>query len=131
MKSIVDFLIRSYTPGQNITSERMMAIRVISSMPKKVQEKLKDTVINIGKIGASQYDYYHDILYIALGADETEVIHEIGHMVENKMIPSDKIAEIRKRIVGKVEFSDLESDIYYDNAGNPIEIYLLRSNFKS
>lgn len=56
--------------------------KVISSMPPKVQKTLNNgTIIDIGKEWASQYDYVHGMLYIAKGADETEVIHEVGHML--------------------------------------------------
>lgn len=97
-------------------------------MPKKVQDELKVTEINIGKTGASQYDYGRDILYVSLGASETEIIHEIGHMVDNKLLDKNKVSELRKSIIGEPKALDLRSEIYYDSAGNPMEIFLLSND---
>ena len=71
-----DYLIRANTPGQNITKERKVVNEVISKMPKKVQDALNSgTIIDVGKSGASQYDYIRDILYVAEGVDTSAVIH--------------------------------------------------------
>ena len=77
-----EYLVRNHVSGVDVTAERVVADKVISSMPPKVQKTLNSgTIIDIGKEEASQYDYVHDKLYIAKGADETEVIHEVGHML--------------------------------------------------
>ena len=41
------------------------------------------------------------MLYIVKGADETEVIHEIGHMVEKRMLDTRRARELRKKLVGE------------------------------
>lgn len=124
-----DYIIRVHTHGQNITKERKVVDEVISRMPKKVQEALnKGTIIDVGKNGASQYDYVHDILYVAKGADEDDVIHEIGHMVENKMLDEVKAENVKMKIIGDVDIWSLTTSTYYDNENNAVEVVLLECN---
>lgn len=127
-----DYLIRSHTPGQNVTKERKIVNEAVAAVPPKVQQALANTVIDVGKDGASQYDYVHDILYVAKGAEKEEIIHEIGHMVENKLLDNEKVNQLRKKIVGFVYPQDIITETYYDNAGNAIDIFLLsREQFVS
>lgn len=128
----VDYLIRSHTPGQNVTKERRIVNEAVATVPPKVQQALANTVIDVGKDGASQYDYVHDILYVAKGAEKEEIIHEIGHMVENKLLDNEKVNQLREKIVGFVYPQDIITETYYDNAGNAIDIFLLsREQFVS
>lgn len=123
-----DFLFRSNVPGENITKEKLASMDVISKLPVKVQDALSaGTIIDIGKNGASQYDYDHDILYIAKGAEREEVIHEIGHMVENKMMDSDRIGQLKKEIIGSVYLEDIISDTFYNAAGEPVQLFYIRN----
>lgn len=127
-KPAADYLVRSHVPGQDIAGERKIVEGTISAMPRKVRDALEQgTIVDIGKEGASQYDYAHDILYIAKGADETAVIHEIGHMVESKLIPAKQAADLRKRIIGNVSLVDLGTDIFEDASRNEVEIYYIRN----
>lgn len=127
-----DYLIRSHTPGQNISKERRSVNEAIASVPLKVQRALENTVIDVGKNGASQYDYNHDILYIAKGADKESVIHELGHLAENKIINDDQIVSLRNKVVGRVYPQDIKCKVYYDQAGNPVDIFILeREQFVS
>lgn len=128
-----EYRIRSHVPGQNTTQDRLTVNEAIASTPQKVQDALHHgTIVDVGKDGASQYDYNHDILYVAAGAEKKEVIHEIGHMVENKMLREEKVTALRKQIVGMVSPLDLKSEVYYDTAGNSKEVYfLLRDDFVS
>lgn len=124
-----DYLVRSHTPGQDITKEQTVVNEVISSMPEKIKQSLEGgTIIDIGKDGASQYDYIHDILYVAKGADKTEVIHEIGHMVENKLLDAQRVLELKQQILKDVIPGNFVKEIYYDASNNPVEIFLIKSD---
>ena len=124
-----DYLVRSHTPGQDITKEQTVVNEVISSMPEKIKQSLESgTIIDIGKDGASQYDYIHDILYVAKGADKTEVIHEIGHMVENKLLDAQRVLELKQQILKDVIPGNFVKEIYYDASNNPVEIFLIKSD---
>lgn len=127
-----DYLIRSHAQGQNILDEQRIVYEALTSVPLKVQQALANTVIDVGKDGSSQYDYSHDILYVAAGAEKTDVIHEIGHLVENKMLDRDKVIMLRRKIVENVYPQDICNDIFYDGSGNGYEIFLLvREQFVS
>lgn len=66
----------------------------IIEMPKSVQKDLRNTTIEIfsrgqivkdGKeINVSFYDRNEDVIHIYQGASKSEVIHEIGHLIETK-----------------------------------------------
>lgn len=123
-----NYFIRSHAPGQDTSKERLLIDGVISKMSEKVKNVLTNTVIDIGKNGASQYDYNNDILYIAKNADEEAIIHEIGHLVENKMIDPARAEKVRKAIIGEVDIWSLTTKTYYDAAGNAIDIVLLENS---
>ncbi len=128
-QSVTNYIVRSHTPGQDIANEDQIVKEVILSMPQKVRDALEQgTIIDIGKEGASQYDYAHDILYVAKGADKTEVIHEIGHMVENKLLDAQKVLKLKEELLQEVMPSNFVQEVYYDAAQNPVEIYLIKSD---
>ena len=123
-----DFLFRSNVPGENITKEKLAVMDVIARLPVKVQDAMNEgTIIDIGKNGSSQYDYGHDILYIAKGGEKEEVIHEIGHMVENKMMDPDKIVQLKRKIIGSVYLEDIIRDTFYNAAGEPVQLFYIRN----
>ena len=94
----------------------------------KVRKELsKGTIIDVGQIGASQYDYRNDIMYVAKNAEVEDVIHEIGHMVENKMLSSAKVNALMDELISHVSVFEIMSDIYEDAAGNPREVFLLKN----
>ena len=122
-----EYLVRDYAKGQNNTRERLLVNRSVSMVPVKVQQAMKDTVVEVGKPGASQYDYNHDILYVAKGANQDAVIHEIGHLVENKLLDSEKVEKMKKEYLKSFPPGCIESEIYYDANGVAREICLLKS----
>ena len=124
----VDYLIRSHTPGQNVTKERKIVNEAVAAVPPKVQQALANTVIDVGKDGASQYDYVHDILYVAKGAEKDAVLHEIGHMVENKMLDVEKVEVLKMAFLENVPPEDIILDTYYDASNNPVDIFLLKNS---
>ncbi len=123
-----DFLIRSHTPGQNISKERMLVLKTVDMMPLKVKDALQNTVIDMGKDGPCQYDYNNDILYVAKGANKRAVIHEIGHMVENKLMDADKVAEIREEFTKGIHLWDIIEEVYEDHQDNEFVIYVVKSD---
>lgn len=128
-KKEIEYLLRSHKNSKNTTKLKILTNQVISEMPKKVQDAINaGTIIDVGKDGASQYDYVNDILYIAKGATKEEIIHEIGHMVENKLLDEDKINELKKQIINNIPLSAIITETYYDASGNPREIFIAQCN---
>lgn len=123
-----DYLVRDYSPGIDTLEERAVVDEAVSGMPAAVREALDGgTVIDVGKPGACQYDYANDILYIAKGADKQSVTHEIGHMVDNKMLNQDVVVNTLKKSVGEVDIMQISSETFYDASGTPHDIFLLNS----
>lgn len=119
-------LFRKYSPDLDISTEQARVEKVILAMPERIQKILESgTIIDIGRLGASQYDYFHDILYIAKDANHTEIIHEIGHLVENKLLDVQEVSAIRRKLIGKPSVWDIKVETYYDAGKNPHDIFLL------
>ncbi len=124
-----EYLIRSHKGAGITTNERLMVNEAVASVPCKVQDQIhQGTIIDVGQIGSSQYDYENDILYVAKGAEMEDIIHEIGHLVENKMMDSEKIRKIKKQILKNVSPLDFVNETYYNANGDPIEIFLIKSD---
>ncbi len=124
----IDYFIREHVQGQDISEELKVIEEAINSVPMKVRKELsKGTIIDVGQIGASQYDYRNDIMYVAKNAEVEDVIHEIGHMVENKMLSSAKVNALMDELISHVSVFEIMSDIYEDAAGNPREVFLLKN----
>lgn len=124
-----DYLIRNHSGAGNTTNERQVANEAVASVPHKVQDQINQgTIIDVGQIGASQYDYENDILYVAKGAEKEDIIHEIGHLVENKMIDPLKVQNLIDSVVGEVSVFDISAETYEDAAGNPREVFIIRND---
>lgn len=128
-KSEVNYLIRNHVAGQNTMREQQIVREAVADVPLKVQQAMENTIIDIGKTGASQYDYKHDIIYVAERAQKEDIIHEIGHMVENKMLDGEKVIKLRKQIVKNISPNDIIKTIMYDAAGQEHEVFLVKSNY--
>ncbi len=123
-----EFTVQAYEAGKNITSERIAIYRAADAVPPKVQKALESTKCIVGKYSACKYDYENDIMYIAEGADKREVIHEIGHVVDNKMVPQEKVKGIREKMLRDTLHSDIVKDTFYDTKGNPVIILRVQND---
>ena len=58
-----EYLIRDHKGASDTQREREAFRTAVAAVPKKVKKKLEEgTIIDVGQIGASQYDYVNDIL---------------------------------------------------------------------
>lgn len=122
-----EYRIKNNTAGQNTVKERINVNSAYDMVPPKVQKAINNgTTIEVGKSGASQYDYDNDIVHVARGAQTEDIVHEFGHLVENKLFSSDTVRQIRKEIIGNVNISDIETEIFYDALGQPKEVFVLK-----
>lgn len=124
-----DYLIQSYEKGVNITNERIVISKVIATVPKKVQDAIgAGTQIIVGKYSSSKYDYENDVLYIAKGAEPEEVAHEIGHLIDSKLVSKEKRDELLQKIVAGLTITDVEEDIFFDSSGVEHNVIYLKSD---
>ena len=125
-----DIRINENATEQEVEREIHIVRETIAEMPEKVQKALKNgTLIDIGQEGTSQYDYNKDIIFIAKGADTVQVRHEIGHMVDNKLMNQEKVEQLKREILGEVTIEDIYIDnkTFFDNLDRPVEAYFLRN----
>lgn len=125
---IGEILFRTSPGAGNVIAERRITLNEIANSPLKVQKCLMNTTIEIGRIGSSAYDYNNDIMYIAKGADREAVIHEIGHVVDNKLIPKEKSGILLQNITKDLTIDDISVEIYEDSNQQSVEIFVLHSN---
>lgn len=124
-----EYLIRDHKGASDTQREREAFRTAVAAVPKKVKKKLEEgTVIDVGQIGASQYDYVNDILYVANGAEPEDVIHEIGHLVENKMLDPNKVETLKQSILKNVGPLDFTEETYYNANGDPVNIFLIKNS---
>ena len=125
--SKTEFRIKNSTTGQNTVKERLNVNTAYDMVPPKVQKAINSgTTIEVGKSGASQYDYRSDTVYAAKGARTEDIIHEFGHLVENKLLDRDIVRQIRRDIIGTVNILDIETEVFYDALGQPREVFILK-----
>lgn len=123
-----EFRISTSSNAGNVTKERISMMNVLADSPERVQKCLNDTRIEIGRIGASAYDYKKDVMYIARGAEREDIIHEIGHVVENKLLDSEKVGILLNKAVEGLTIDDISMEIFYDANNQPLEVPVVHSD---
>lgn len=123
------YLVQSHNPGDNITKERMSIIKAVSKCPQKVQDEINNgTQIIVGKYSSSGYDYKNNILYIAKGAAPEEVAHEIGHLVDNKIVDQSARDSLLRKIAADITLDNVKQDVFVDASGAEYDVIYLKSN---
>lgn len=123
-----EFRTRNSPNAGNITAERAIVFKEGSRSPKKVRQSMKNTVIEIGGTGASCYDYDKDIMYIVEKTDRQGFIHEIGHVVDKKLINREKVDILLANITSDITYSDIEQQIFYDNEERPLMAWIIKND---
>ena len=128
-ENIAQYLVRSHNPGDNITKERLNITKAISGCPKKVQDAINaGTQIIVGNGSESGYDYQNDILYIAKGSTPEEVAHEIGHLIDKKLVSKQDRDRLVKEAVNGCTIIDVYYEPFYDNLGNKKDVLCVHSS---
>ena len=66
-------------------------------------------------------------MYIAHGSTPEEVAHEIGHLIDKKLISKQDRDRLLKEIVSDCKPADVYNEIFYDNFGNKKETLCVHS----
>lgn len=125
-KALAQFTFKRAPGAGNTTQEKMTVMSAIAHTSKNVREKMRSTTIQIGG-AASAYDYQNDIMYIANGAAENEVHHEIGHLIDSKMLDAEKVMKLKKEVFKETELSDIIAKTMYETNGNPVSVLIVRN----
>lgn len=99
-----NFIRKNVDKNYNTINEEQNINNAINIMPDKLQQELKNTEFEIITKGRtekdySRYDRENNKFYIYEGADEEEIIHEIGHYIETRynILNDKKYIEIRNK----------------------------------
>ncbi len=124
-----DIRINENATAQEVEKEIKLVKETLAEMPKKVKRALKNgTIIDIGNDkGKSGYYIEKDTIIIPKGSEKTHVRHEVGHMVENKMMNSEKVETLKRDILGEIDVYDIRSAIYVNLIGKETRIYFLEN----
>ena len=123
---LVDFLFKKAHGARNVVKEQIIILKAIENTPAKVVDAMKSTKIVVGGEG-SAYDKKRDIMYIAAGATLDEVYHEIGHLVEVKLLDLEKVNELKKELFKDIDFSDIIPRTMHKTGGEPVEVFLVKN----
>lgn len=123
----LEYRIVNYQEGDYAVKERATFLDAITDMPEKVRGSLKNTTVSVGADG-SAYDPLTDTIYIGKNANKTEVIHEIGHAIENKLFEKEKVDFVKKLCVRGLTIDDIVTRPAMDSSGNQIDIFIVKSS---
>lgn len=127
IKSVLaDFALEKSPNSKNFVNEQITIAQALENTPKKVLEAMKTTKFVIGGAG-SAYDYTRDIMYIASGARIDEVYHEIGHLVEAKLMDKKKVNELKKELFKNSEFSDIIAKTMHKTNDDPVDVFIVKN----
>ena len=102
-----------------------MVIGAIDKLPEKVKKSLNNVVVEYGHNGSS-CDIANKIIRIGIGAEEEDVFHEMGHLVENYMTDPKKVKEYKESLVAGLGINDIIKVTYENSIGIDEDIYVLR-----
>ena len=100
--NIAEYVRRNKITDSRIIDEKIK--RVKKKFPKYIQEYINNTPVEI--IGKNKNNHYLDgKLYLLSDATEEEIIHEIGHIIEEKLnIANDeRYQTILKKSIGEID----------------------------
>lgn len=124
---LVDFLFKKAPGARNVVNEQITILKAIENTPAKVVDAMKSTTIVVGG-GGSAYDKKRDIMYIAAGATLDEVYHEIGHLVDAKVMNQEKVTALKKAIFKDVNSSDIIPETKHRTNGDAVDVLLVKSD---
>lgn len=118
------------TPKQKF-EDTMTVSDAYNELPIQVKQALNDVTYEFGYDG-SACDIWNKTIRVGIGTSKEEVFHEMGHLVENYMMSQADVRKYKEFLVDGLSCNDIMVKTYYDNAGNDIDIYLLKGmNFES
>ena len=111
--------------------DTMTVSKAYNELPIKVKQNISDVTFEVGHDG-SACDIQNKLIRVGIGTSKEEIFHETGHLIENYMMSSADVRKYKEFLVDGLSCNDIMVKTYYDNAGNDIDIYLLKGmNFES
>ena len=123
----LDYRVVNYVDGDYSVKERVTFLEAMTKMPQKVKDALENTVVSVGSQG-SAYNPDSDTIYIGKDASLKEVIHEIGHAIEDKLFDKGKVDFVKQQCVKGLTVDDIVMMESTDSSGNSVVIFTVSSD---
>lgn len=107
--------------------DTMTVSKAYDELPIRVKQTLSDITFEFGWDG-SACDIVNRTIRVGIGTSKAEIFHEVGHLIENYMMDQNVVAKYKGYLVDGLSYSDIMIKTYYNNIGEPIDIYILTGN---
>lgn len=119
----------SSADGNRVTRKEKSSLReIISELPVKVRQSLKDVTIKLRSDMGSGFDPRKKFIYLSKNAEKREILHEIGHALEATLFDTQKVDLLKKKFTQGLTKSDIIVRTAKDSDGNKKDIFLLNSD---
>lgn len=112
---------------EQLLKDRMFATEEMVKQPVKVRNAISDVIVSIGNAGGA-CDYINGIIYLGEGIQKGEVSHEVGHLVEHRMMNRTDVEDYKKFLTAGLTKDDIYTETYYNDIGEPVDVFLIRGS---
>ena len=126
-EKIASFTFKEAPNAIKTTKTKLKVMSTISNTSQTIIDEMHNTTIQVGG-GVSAYDYKRDIMYIANGVEENEIHHEIGHLIESKILSKEKVSKLKEKIFDKTTFDDIIFKTMYQADGTPVDVLIVKND---
>ena len=100
------YIIKSET-GRGTLVDRAKIARIYNKLSPKVQKALEDVTIDIGSFRGNSYSINDNTIYLISEPEESSILHEIGHVIECKLVDIDELRELKKWMIEGLTPNDI------------------------
>lgn len=122
-----DIVFKSKVPSSQIVNDKKAVIKSFSGLPANVQKRMFDITFDMGNNGSS-CDYKNGIIYVAQGAEKQDIDHEIGHLIEYRIMDKKAVTEYKKYLVEGLSVTDISKETYYNTAGEAKDVFIVKGD---
>lgn len=121
----LEILFRSDLEPKMVASDKISVLKNMVQLPKKVQDEMKDVTFDLGNKG-SFCDYKNGIVYLSSNATKEQFDHEIGHLIEYRMMDQKVVEEYKNYLVEGLSLADMSIESYKNSAGEKQDILIVK-----
>ena len=122
---IADIAFKSKLPSAKVQNDKTTVIESFSNLPKKVRNEMLKVKFDLGN-GGCACDYKEGIVYVGKGAEKQEIDHEIGHLIEHRMMDKKTVAEYKKYLVEGLSAKDIYKETFCNTTGEEVDVFIVK-----
>lgn len=122
---IMNLYLKNFSKRQG--SEGVAVLDSYTSLPKKLRKAFEKVGFDFG-YNASACNIKNRTIRVGKNATKEQIDHEFGHLVEHEILSAADVKTYKDYLVEGLGVSDIKQETYHDNIGNPVEVYLLKSD---